>query len=306
MAVPSTSSNFGDLLDPVFQQIFNDELDSLPDMLPTLFTFPPMGQRGDSTKWSDVGAFDTFDEFTGSVNYDDVSQGYDVTATHLEFASGFQVERKLFDDDRHDVMNEKPSGLADAAVRTRQEHGAEVFNGAFSASSGFYSHSEGVALCSNSHTTTSEASTASGFDNLTTSALTHTAVTAARIQFRGFRGDRAERRSFNPDELWYPVDLYAQADEILKSIGRHDSADRTMNVHQGAYTGRDWEYLSDTNDWYMTDSRNRKKMLYWIDRVGLEFAFAEDLDSIIAKWRAYMRYSWAWRNWRWVLGAQVS
>ena len=306
MAVPSTSSNFGDLLDPVFQEIFNDELDMLPDMLPTLFTMPPLGQRGDSTKYSEVGAFDTFDEFTGSVNYDDVSQGYDVTATHLEYASGFQVERKLFDDDRHDIMNEKPSGLADAAVRTRQEHGAEVFNGAFSASSGFYSHSEGVALCSNSHTTTSGASTSSGFDNLVTSALTHTAVTAARIQARGFRNDRGGRFSVNPDELWYPIDLADQASEIIKSPGRHDSADRTINVHEGNYTGRDWEYLSDTNNWFMMDSRQRKRMLYWLDRTPLEFAFAEDLDTIVAKWRAYMRYSWLWRNWRFVLGAQVS
>jgi hypothetical protein len=40
--------------------------------------------------------------------------------------------------------------------------------------------------------------------------------------------------------------------------------------------------------------------------VALEMAFAEDLDTIVAKWRAYMRYAFAWIDWRFVLGAEVS
>ncbi len=64
--------------------------------------------------------------------------------------------------------------------------------------------------------------------------------------------------------------------------------------------------MTDVNDWFLIDSAARRKNLFWIDRVGLEFAFAEDLDTLVAKWRAYMRYSWAWVHWSWIMGHQVS
>ena len=68
-----------------------------------------------------------------------------------------------------------------------------------------------------------------------------------------------------------------------------------------------WDYLNaDTNNWFMADSVLRRQSTYWVDRVPVEFAFAEDLDTIVAKWRGYMRYSNSHRDWRWVLGAQVS
>ena len=68
-----------------------------------------------------------------------------------------------------------------------------MLNNAFSIDTLFYNNSEGVALCSNSHITTSGASTSTGFDNLGTASLTATAVAAARISMVDFRGDRAER-----------------------------------------------------------------------------------------------------------------
>ena len=98
MAIPAVSESFGDLLDIRFQDILDNEMEQLSDMLPTLFNFPTDNGRADM-RWSQIGAFGDFTEFTGSVIYDDVFQGFDVTATHIEFASGFQVERKLFDDD---------------------------------------------------------------------------------------------------------------------------------------------------------------------------------------------------------------
>ncbi len=310
MAIPAVSESFGDLLDIRFQDILDNEMEQLSDMLPTLFNFPTDNGRADM-RWSQIGAFGDFTEFTGSVIYDDVFQGFDVTATHIEFASGFQVERKLFDDDQYNVMDQKPSSLAESWVRTRQQHGAQVFVGAFSASNDFYNHTEGVALCSDSHTTTADGvSTATGFDNLATAALSMTAVTAARIQMRGFKDDRGGRMSTMGSELWFPVDLFDVAKEILEAPGNPESANRTVNVHGSALsdgTGRaGWEYMSDVNDWFLVDPSRRRKHLHWVDRVALEFAFAEDLDTLVAKWRAYGRYSWAWVRWDWILGSQVS
>jgi hypothetical protein len=301
---PATSESFGDLLDPRFQMIFHGEYDELPDMVSRLYTIPPTNGREDM-RWSEVGDFGDFSEFDGSVDYDSLSQGYDTTATPIEFASGFQVRRKLFDDDQYHIMDQRPANLATAANRTRQKHAARPFNNAFSVDSYFYNNTEGVAMCSASHTTTSGASTTSGFDNLSTSALSATAFASARIQMKGFRNDRGGRISTMPNELMYPVGLYETAWEIINSQGKLDTGDNNPNVHQGAYKLVEWEYLDGSN-WFLMDSGARRRSLFWIDRIPIEFAFAEDLDTLVAKWRGYMRHANAHRNWRFVLGALVS
>ena len=305
MAVPHISTNFGDLLDPRFTRIFNDRFKALPDMIPTIFTMPPDNGRADM-RWSQTSGYDDWSEFTGTVVYQSASQGFDTTATHVEFASGIQVERKLFDDDQYNIMDQRPSGLATAAQRKRQKDASRIFNNAFSIDTTFYNNSEGVSMCSNSHTTTTGASTASGFDNLGTAALSATALSSARIQMVGYRGMQAERIQVVPDEIWIPPDLFEVAYEIVASMGKVNTANNNRNVHEGAYTIYEWNYLTDTNNWFVGDSADRSQSLHWIDRVPVEFAFAEDLDTIIAKWRGYMRYSFAWVDWRFIFGAQVS
>lgn len=305
MAVPHVSTNFGDLLDPRFQRIFNDAAPQLNDMLPVLFTFTPDNGRADM-RWSQVGGYTNIPEFTGTVTYQSSDQVYDTTATHVEFASGIQVERKLFDDDQYNIMDQRPSGLARASQRTRQTHGARIFVNAFSVDTKFYNNSEAVALCSDSHTTTTGASTANGFDNLVTTALSATALSAGRIQMVGFRDAQANRSQVNPDELWIPPDLFEEAYEIVASMGKVDVADNNRNVHEGAYTIHEWNYMSDANNWFVADSALRKESVFWVDRVSNEFAFTEDMDTILAKWRLYSRYSNAHTDWRFILGAQVS
>jgi len=300
------STNFGDLLDPRFQKIFHERYDELADMIPKFFSFPTNNGRSNMT-WSSVGELADWPAFNGTVVYQQANQGYDITATHKEFASGVQIERKLFDDDQYQIMDARPSKLARAAQRKRQKDAARIFNNAFSVDTEFYSNSEGVALCSNSHTTTATGvSTASGFDNLGTSALSAVAVTAARIQFVDFRDDAANKISLVPDGLIIPTALYGKAFEIVASMGVPDNANNARNVHESAWDVTEWNYLSDNNNWFMEDSSFRKENLHWLDRIPIEFAFAEDIDTMIAKWRGYMRYSSAWTDWRWILGAQVS
>lgn len=308
MPVPHSSANFGDLIDPRIKKIFHSELQELPDYVGTLYAI-----ESSSTPYeisSEVGELDDFTEFTGTVTYGSQNQGYDVRATHLEFSKGIQVERKLFDDDQHGIINKKPIGLATSYNRTRQKHAARLPNNAFSVDTMFYTHSEAVALCSDSHTTTSGASTASGFDNLTTASLTAVGLSSARIQASGFRDDMGNRYMAMMDELWIPIDLFEQAQEIIQSSGKVDVATNNVNVHKGKFTimptENGWNYMTDTNNWFLMDGRLRKRFCTWYDRVPLEFGQAEELDTLIAKWRAYCRYSNKWQNWRFILGSQVS
>lgn len=305
MASPMDSGAFGDLLDKRVTKLFYDELNQLPDRISEFYS---MDTSKDSfEKWSSIGELGDFTEFNGAVSYQTQAQGFDVTAEHRAFVNGYQVTRQMYEDDRHGIWERKSPALANAYMRTRQGHGARVFNFAFSNDTFFYQNTEGVALCSDAHLTNSGASTAEGFDNLTTSSFSATAVSSLRTQMRGFRGDVANKISVMPDKLVYPIELADRADEIIKSQKDPNSANNAYNPQgNGRWTGTDWEYLNDTNNWFMLDSKNAKQWLVWFDRIPLDFGRAEEFDSFVAKWRAYCRYSYMWLNWRWIAGAEVS
>ena len=253
MAVPHVSGAFGDVLDVDFEDIFNDTYDQLPDKVPMIYTMVPSNGQ-DHMRWSEIGTVPDFTEFTGTISYQSQEQGYDTQATYVEFTNGIQVRRKLFDDDQYHIFNERPKGLATSANRTRQQDAFRVFNESTAVGSSFYNNSEGVALVSSSHTTNAPVSTASGFDNSGTAAMTAISVQLARIQMRSFRDDQAGRMSCTPDELWYPPDLSGQAEEIMGSMGKPDTAENNMNILKSVFHGYDCEYMTDVNNWFMTDS----------------------------------------------------
>ena len=305
--MPLTTAGFPDVLDARFAKIFTDRYKQVKDFVPLVFTVQgPQGPQKADYRTSSIGAYPDIPEFTGTVTYQTPSEGYDVTITPKEYAAGLSIERRLFEDELFNVIDARPRSMSDAYARTRQKHAAQIFNNAFSVDSTWLNHTEAVALCSNSHTTRSGASTTSGFDNLVTAALNSVSLAAVRIAMKGFRGDQAERIEVNPDELWVPVDLYQTAHEIIESEKVPETANNASNVHNGQYTIREWIYLSDVNNWFVCDGQMRKDSLIWFDRVPYDFAMVEDFDTFVGKWRMRARHGHGWQDWRFVNGASVS
>ena len=305
-------NNFIDALDPRFRRIQDQSFNEIPDMVSSVYYMDP-GSGQATERYSQEGTVGEIPDFTGSVVYDDAFEGYRALVTPTEFASGLQIERKLLENVQSNLfkLDQKPRALGSGAYRTRQTHAARLFVNSFSSDTKWLSHSEGVALCSNSHTTRSGDSTASGFDNLVTSALTSTALTAAVIQMRQFRGDRAERISIDPNTILYPVDLYGTAHEIFESEGVPEDVINASNVHYQGYKSlvpKGWNYLTSTANWWLMDSSMMKNGFgpIWIDKVKNEFAFVEDIDTLMGKWRIYFYYGAGYLDWRWILGSNVT
>ena len=190
--MPAISENFGDLLEPGLRKVFSEQYNEIPEMRSLIFNVQTASTSYE--KDSSVGAFGDMPVFTGTIMYDDVYQGYDVTYTHAEFAKGFKIERKLFDDDLYNIISRKPRGLAVSAKRTQEKYAASVFNNAFIGAgtisvdgTTILSSSEGLSLCNEAHTSTASATTQ---DNRGTTALSATAVEATRILMASFKDDR--------------------------------------------------------------------------------------------------------------------
>lgn len=306
MASPVSKAGFPDTLDPRFREITFNTFQRQKDMIPFFFT------RVDSTleteRMSDITPMGDAVEFGGTLTYDGPDQGYDVSATHREFALGLQVERRVWQFDQTGVVDDMFTGLADGIYKKTQKDAARMFVNSFSVDTYFYNHTENVALCSNSHTTPRSVSTASGFDNLATDALSPTALGAAITAFRKLKDLAGERINVLPTLLLVPVDLRERAAEIVKTVSGLDSAEGTINVYKSEYNFQvvDWVYLTDATDWWIADLEMMRKNLRWFDGVAPEFARVEAFEEIIAKYRGYNMYTQARNLWQFLYGSQVS
>jgi len=303
------SEEWANLLEPGLRSIFMSTLGDLAasSRIPLLFgiSASTKAQEHDLS----VGGFGTWNEYEGAIEYDDNEEGFKTTYTHVEYVRGFKVERKLVDDDQYNIINARPRGLAIAAVRTREQHAASVFNNAFSTS---YTGGDSQPLCEsaghpyspdNSSTQTNEGSTALSYD----------AVVSTREAMRAYTDDRGELVPINPTLILVPPELENTAHEICNTMRGGNSQQPNMAdyaaslVQDRGINYLVWDYLTDANNWFLIDVALARIYLRWFNRAAVEFAVDPTSDfTLEARFRGYMRYSYGWSDWRWVYGHQVT
>jgi hypothetical protein len=293
------------LLDPTFRQITDGAYKEEEDFVPKLYSMetPTLPTE----KGASLTGMGLWSEFTGLITYDAPVQGYKWSTTYKEFAKGTQVERSLIEYDQFKLINSRFKLLGVSARNTRQIEAAQTFQQAFIVDSG-YTHEEGVALCSSSHTSpVSTTDTTVGFDNYTTAALSPVSLKAIFIQMRKFKQDNGQPVDASGATMVLgPIDLQDRAEEIFRTTSGLDSADGNVNVLKDRYTYKPWIRLTDVNNYFVIDESQMKENLLWFDKVKPEFSRMEDFDGIVAKYRGYAIWHRARADWRWVVGANVS
>jgi phage major head subunit gpT-like protein len=293
------SENFGFLLDPGLRKIFMDEY-ALPEgQLENLFG---MESSGKNTEYDlGIGGMGDLEEFDGTIPYDDFKQQFRVSYTHKEWVKGIKIERKLVDDDLYSIINKRPAQLAMVAKRTKEKQAASVFNNAFNTS--VFAGGDGLALCADAHT---RIGTSTVNDNAGSTALSATAVESTRLLMRAFTDETGNLLIGKGDTLLVPPALEETAWEIVNSTGKLNTADNNPNFNQGKYSVLVWDYLTDSNNWFMIDSRMSKMFLKWFNRIPTEFNKDKDFDTYISKWSVYQRYSYGFSDWPWIYGHNVA
>lgn len=297
---------FGTLLEPGLSEIFYNAYDEVPTLYQDLYKM--LTSEKGFEKDLGIGAFGDFPEFDGTVEYDRPYEGYSKVYEFPEYAKGFQITRKLYDDDDTNTINSKPEQLGTRAARKKEQHAAAVFNNAFTAT---YTGPDGVSLCDDEHPAQSyeESGGSEGVQyrsNVGTLALSHSALQTTKNLMRDTRDDRNFRIGIVPDLLLVPPEKEELAWQLIQSPLVVNSSDENPNIHQGRYKLMVWDELTNEDAWFLIDSRYMKMFLKWFDRVPLEFAMTEDFDTLVAKYRAYMRYECGWSDWVWIYGNDAS
>lgn len=248
-------------------------------------------------------------EKTGRVEYDDRNKGYVKRFTHAEFAKGFVVQRKLIDDNLTAIVFDNANELGDSAFRFREKAAAQTFNGAFTDSGtddwGFaIAGPDAVGLCSTAHPYSPVDATTQS--NEGTLSLTKDNVRSTRQLHMAMKDDRGDKLAIMPDMLLVPPELEDDALTIVRSTLDPTSANNAINPQAGRFQVVTWHYLTDSNAWFEIDSGRMKRDLIWYERIPVEFGREQDFDTLEAKFRAYMRFSRGFRDYRWVYGQNPS
>uniref|UniRef100_A0A6M3K1U5 Putative capsid protein n=2 Tax=viral metagenome TaxID=1070528 RepID=A0A6M3K1U5_9ZZZZ len=306
MGNPLTDKQFIRLLDDKLTKVYHDQYDGLPLIIDTFYN------RMKSTKaWEEffsIGDIPDPEAFNGTIQYQGISPGYHTKIEPSEYAGGIMVERRLIDTDRYDVIEGRAKGLARAANRKMNKIAHEPFIYHTSTAFSFMTSEEGVALCSNSHTTKSGTSTTSGFDNLSTLPFNAVNLEAVRIQSLGLKSDISERIDTNFDTIVHGSNNAEAVWEVINSQGKVDEMTNNANFQHKKWKQIELPLLDDydTNDWFIVDSGAMKEYLIWIDSVPLEFMSTTDFDTMVRKYADYFVIGYGFTDWRWAIGCSVS
>ena len=295
------SENFGDLLDARVRKIYSQELASSVNesMVPMIFGMESSTRAYEIV--SGVGGMSTIPTFDGSITYDSIGQLYDKTFTFPEYAGGIKIEKKLYADDMFSIMDRRPWQLAHSTADTREDIGADIFNGAFVGTDG----PDSLPLCSASHPYSPDDATVQS--NAGSTAISAAAIEATRrIGRNSIYTDRGRLFAVNYDMILCTVNKEEVAWEVINSKGKVDTANNNRNFHEGRYKLAVWDKLTDSDNWFMLDSKLCKMFLLWWDRVKPGIKQDTDTDTLIAKWYEYFRCSAGWADWRQVYGHNVT
>lgn len=293
-----TTGNWQDALEPIAIKNFQLGFKEKPQERDMIFDVKKSKKLIET--YLEMGDIGSFGEFSGDVEYEDVTQGYKMTLEAIELAKGMKIQKKFVLTDQLDVVEGLPKMLGLAARRRMLSDTFSIFNDAFTTAK---TTIDTLQLCSSAHTSNNGGSNQ---DNLGSTALSPAAVETARQSMHGFMTNTDQLFDVKPDMLIVPRALEEVAFEIIKSSGKVDTANNNRNFHMGKYKLLVSDYLDDSNDWFLVDSELMKQFNRWNVVAPLEFKQAEQFDNYAARYGAYMFYGFGSLDWRWVFGSQVS
>src|SRR3990167_8776952 len=195
------------------------------------------------------------------ISYDTNREGFVSRYTMVTYGLGFQITKETIEDDQYDVAMEKGGRCLAFSIRqTKEVLAAQPYDRAFNSS---YTGGDGLELCSLLHVNVAGGTYA---NELATAAdISEASLEQAVTDLMKLKNDRALNVAVLPQSLIVPVDLWAEAEKILKTTQEVGTANNTVNVvrskfPKGAVVNH---YLTDTDAWFIR-TNVRDGMKYFV------------------------------------------
>jgi phage major head subunit gpT-like protein len=284
--MPITTANFAKALWPGVRKWYGDAYKEYPTQYTEIFETMTSDKAFEEIVGSSGFGMAAVKPEGSSVAYDTAQQGYLNRFTHLTLGLGFIITKEAFEDDQYRMMGRLRSKALAKSIRiTKETIAANILNRAATAG---YTYGDGQVLGSASHPLVGGGT----FSNLSTADLSEAALEDAVIAMGKWEDDRGLRIAVKPRKLIVPPDNQFEAERILNTDLRVDTANNDTNAIKslgrvpGGFAVNN--YLTDTDSWYlMTDQEG----MVHFERRADEFTMDNDFDTDNAKYKATGRYS---------------
>jgi len=238
------------------------------------------------------------------IGYDDAEETYTARYTMETIALAFAITEEAIEDNLYDRLASRyTKALARSMSNAKEVKGANPLINGLPQTATFLA-GDGVGLFSTAHTTISGTNVS---NTLTTQAdLNETSLEQALIDIAAFTDERGLRIAAKGTKMIVPSGNQFNAERILKSQGRTQTADNDINainsmgmIPQGYRVNN---YLTDADSWYIiTDVPNGMKMF---QRTPLTTAMEGDFDTGNVRYKARERYVFGVSDYRGIFGVQ--
>jgi len=272
-----------DELDPIHKKLFKKK--STTHKFERITTTAPFGDVPTKAEGADY-------------SYDIIQPGYTKDITPREYGLGYLYTETAEEDDEYGVVSSHSRWLGFSARILQETLAATVFNNGFSSQTS----ADGVALFSGSHTL-KRGGTARN--------LLATAADPSPAAFAQMRADMRSNTKLESGQLVRPqrkVYIVHHPDQedlvvrILKSQQMQGTANNDINSMSEIMTpvGLPWEYLTDTDAWFMVAQNSSTHGLMQVQRVAPKVNPPRQ-DAKSGNWIVSIRLrdvfdAWDWRN----------
>lgn len=295
-------NNFLDSLTPGLRKDFFDAFGRKESLVEKIYNVGTSNKKSETDSY--ITGFGILGEKSegSAIAYDDASQAYDTTYTHVTYGGAYRLTEELIEDELYGMMDKLNTALAIATWARIETDAASLFNNGFSTSwtGKMFSGGDASAMFATDHTLVhggTEQNTLS-----TQADLSVTSLQQAFIDIESTVDDRGIPCGLKAKTILAPTALQFTVSELLKSTYVPYSADNEVN----AITSKNlnsliWSYLTDSDAWFILCDMH---MLNWLWRRRPSFVRGADFDTGDARYKVTMRYSNGYSDWRGLYGVQ--
>lgn len=256
----------------------------------------PSTQGTETYPW--LGGTPGFSEFKGERQRRKITQ-FSFTVTNKEYEDTIAISRAMIDDD-----NAQYSKLQNLAGRLGRNFPVFLDQNVFG-----LLPAGATTLCYDGQyffdTDHSEGSSGTQ-SNKSTTAFSAAQYASARAAMMNFKNDQGVPVGVMPNLLVVPGDLEKTALEVLKAVTIEGASfGSKSNVYVDSANLHVTPYLTDTNNWYLLDTRVDKPLIVQ-ERVALEVGFKSEFVNNEIDYGAYWRGAFAYGDWRRAYGGIVA
>lgn len=296
-------SNLGDFFGtgklPELEAVIQAKFDSYASMIPILFNEEMMT--------SDIYQTTTLSGLQNPVAkgeaepiiFQSLKAGFDKTFTAATYATGYRISKEMVNDGKISFIKKATESFAKGMFEIKETDAADVFDNAFT-TNGY----DGVPLCSTSHPLENGDGATASNRPASASALSLTSFRDLRNIMQSTVNENNQRVKYTPSYFVVPQALQDDAMEIVKSAYNPENANNAINTVYDSIKllpGGFWNYLDDTNSFFMVADKNDTGLMF-LTRQNLETDSDYDKRAFAYELMASIRYDLGHCAWRGVVG----